>query len=106
MQLPDVQTRPEISHVEAGDAPVASSGLSKAPSGRYAVGYMLHFILGHFVPVEDSDRAEGCNVVGSLFSDLGRFLSFVLVVSISMKVGSVARSPWNVSGGQFLGCAL
>lgn len=52
----------------------------------YAVGYMLHFILGHFVPVEDTDRAEGCNVVSSLFSDLGRFLSFVLVVSISMKV--------------------
>lgn len=52
----------------------------------YAVGYMLHFILGHFVPVEDTDRAEGCNVVSSLFSDLGRFLCFVLVVSVSMKV--------------------
>ncbi|CAE7946994.1 unnamed protein product, partial [Symbiodinium sp. KB8] len=48
---------------------------------RYAVGYMLHFILGHF----DNERAEGCNVVSSLFSDLGRFLCFVLVVSISMK---------------------
>lgn len=52
----------------------------------YAVGYMLHFILGHFVPVEDTDRAEGCNVVSSLFSDLGRFLCFILVVSVSMKV--------------------
>ncbi|CAJ1349557.1 unnamed protein product [Effrenium voratum] len=56
----------------------------------YAIGYMLHFVLGHFVPVEDTDRAEGCNVVSSLFSDLGRFLCFVLVVSISMKVDNSA----------------
>ncbi|CAE7941524.1 unnamed protein product [Symbiodinium necroappetens] len=62
---------------------------------RYAVGYMLHFILGHFVPIEDNERAEGCNVVSSLFSDLGRFLCFVLVVSISMKVDNASSVMYD-----------
>ncbi|CAE7446308.1 unnamed protein product [Symbiodinium natans] len=61
----------------------------------YAVGYMLHFILGHFVPIEDNERAEGCNVVSSLFSDLGRFLCFVLVVSISMKVDNASSVMYD-----------
>ena len=41
---------------------------------------------------------QGCNVVSSLFSDLGRFLCFVLVVSVSMKVdnSSDVLYDWEV----------
>ena len=58
----------------------------------YALGYVLYFALGHFVPLDEADRAEGCNALSSLLSDLCRFLSLVLVVSLSLKVD---KEPWS-----------
>jgi len=59
----------------------------------YAVGYILHFVLGHFLPLED--RPEGCNAISALMSELGRFLSFVLVISLSLKVDKVSSVEYN-----------
>mmetsp|Transcript_90745 Transcript_90745/g.270857 ORF Transcript_90745/g.270857 Transcript_90745/m.270857 type:complete len:535 (-) Transcript_90745:48-1652(-) len=61
----------------------------------YAVGYVLHFVLGHFVPLEDADRAEGCNMVAGVLSDLTRFLGFILLVSLSLKIESSAASAYD-----------
>jgi hypothetical protein len=61
----------------------------------YTAGYILHFVLGHFVPLEEGERAEGCNAVASLLSELGRFLQFVLVVSMSLKVDKVSKVAYD-----------
>eukprot|EP00929_Paragymnodinium_shiwhaense_P115143 TRINITY_DN83816_c0_g1_i1.p1 TRINITY_DN83816_c0_g1~~TRINITY_DN83816_c0_g1_i1.p1 ORF type:complete len:680 (-),score=87.21 TRINITY_DN83816_c0_g1_i1:76-2085(-) len=61
----------------------------------YAVGYAFHFILGHFVPFDEEDRPEGCNVIATLISELGRFLLFVLVVSLSLKVDKVPTVDYD-----------
>merc|ERR1712113_247233 len=54
----------------------------------YACGYILHFMLANFRAVEDVERPEGCNAVSAVISDLMRFLSFVFVVSLSLKIDS------------------
>lgn len=61
----------------------------------YALGYVLHFLLGHFVPMEDLDRAESCNVVAAIISDLSRFLSLVFIVSLSLKVDNSSDVVYN-----------
>merc|ERR1719453_2260900 len=61
----------------------------------YSCGYVLHFVLGHFVPLEEGERAEGCNAVASLLSELGRFLEFVLIVSLSLKVDRVSDAVYD-----------
>eukprot|EP00747_Dinoflagellata_sp_TGD_P165476 gnl/TRDRNA2_/TRDRNA2_186787_c0_seq1.p1 gnl/TRDRNA2_/TRDRNA2_186787_c0~~gnl/TRDRNA2_/TRDRNA2_186787_c0_seq1.p1 ORF type:complete len:622 (+),score=83.17 gnl/TRDRNA2_/TRDRNA2_186787_c0_seq1:48-1868(+) len=61
----------------------------------YTAGYVLHFVLGHFVPLEDGERAEGCNAVSSLLSELARFLQFVLIVSLSLKVDNVSNVVYD-----------
>lgn len=61
----------------------------------YTAGYILHFVLGHFVPIEDAERAEGCNAVASLMSELGRFFQFVLVISLSLKVDKVSNVVYD-----------
>jgi len=62
----------------------------------YAVGYVLHFVLGHFVPLEDdADRAEGCNMVSAVLSDLVRFLGFILLISMSLKLESHTQTMYD-----------
>jgi len=61
----------------------------------YTAGYILHFVLGHFVPIEEAERPEGCNAVASLISELGRFLEFVLVISLSLKVDRVSNVVYD-----------
>lgn len=61
----------------------------------YSIGYILHFVIGHFVPPQEGDRPEGCNVISSLLSDLGRFLSFVLVISLSLKAAEPATAGYT-----------
>uniref|UniRef100_A0A7S1A2Z7 RING-type domain-containing protein n=1 Tax=Noctiluca scintillans TaxID=2966 RepID=A0A7S1A2Z7_NOCSC len=56
----------------------------------FAVGYVLHFLLGHCTPLEQTERPEGCDVTASLLSELGRFLEFVLIIVISLKVENEA----------------
>eukprot|EP00446_Apocalathium_sp_SHHI-4_P023212 CAMPEP_0177259512 /NCGR_PEP_ID=MMETSP0367-20130122/58689_1 /TAXON_ID=447022 ORGANISM="Scrippsiella hangoei-like, Strain SHHI-4" /NCGR_SAMPLE_ID=MMETSP0367 /ASSEMBLY_ACC=CAM_ASM_000362 /LENGTH=596 /DNA_ID=CAMNT_0018713817 /DNA_START=11 /DNA_END=1797 /DNA_ORIENTATION=- len=83
----------------------------------YGIAYLLYFVIGHFVPMEDNDRPEGCNILASLLGDLGRFLGFVLLVSISMKIdGGEAQQGftwqaafwpcWGLEGIICLGIAL
>lgn len=52
----------------------------------YVVGYATHFFLGNLAAARDEPRAEGCHTISGLVSELGRFLQFVLVVSVSLKV--------------------
>lgn len=52
----------------------------------YVVGYSLHFFLGNLAATDGSPRAEGCNAISALVAELGRFLQFVLIVSLSLKV--------------------
>mmetsp|Transcript_33072 Transcript_33072/g.73699 ORF Transcript_33072/g.73699 Transcript_33072/m.73699 type:complete len:583 (-) Transcript_33072:52-1800(-) len=61
----------------------------------YAVGYVVHFILGHIAPLDDGERAEGCNVVSTLLSELARFLQFVLIIVLSLKIDSSSSSLYN-----------
>jgi len=61
----------------------------------YAGGYVVHFILGHIAPLEDGDRAEGCNVIAALLSELARFLQFVLIIVLSLKIDSSSSSLYN-----------
>lgn len=61
----------------------------------YAFGYVLHFVLGHFVPLEDADRAEGCNMVAAVLSDLARFLGFILLISLSLKIESTSQGAYD-----------
>lgn len=62
----------------------------------FAVGYVAHFILGHCMPLEEElVRAEGCNAVAWLVSELGRFLEIVLVVSLSIKVEDVNHQMYD-----------
>lgn len=61
----------------------------------YVLGYILHFVLGHFLPLEDPERAEGCNIVATLVTDLARFLVFVLVISLTLKVDHAASTVYD-----------
>jgi hypothetical protein len=61
----------------------------------YIAGYVLH-LLGHFVPqVDEQERPEGCNGIAGMLSELGRFLMFVLVVSLSVKVDNEAMIVYD-----------
>lgn len=62
----------------------------------YVCGYVVHFVLGHFVPIEeDLVRAEGCNAVAWLTSELGRFLEFVLLISLALKAGDNSNHMYS-----------
>mmetsp|Transcript_6941 Transcript_6941/g.12348 ORF Transcript_6941/g.12348 Transcript_6941/m.12348 type:complete len:581 (-) Transcript_6941:8-1750(-) len=61
----------------------------------YAAGYVVHFILGHIAPLDDGERAEGCNVISTLLSELARFLQFVLIIVLSLKIDSSSSSLYN-----------
>lgn len=53
----------------------------------YALGYILYFVLGHLA-MEEMERTGSCNVGAKYASDLCRFLCFVLIVSVTVKLGS------------------
>lgn len=61
----------------------------------FILGYVVNFILGHFLPLEDVDRPEGCNAIAGLVSEFGRFLQFVLIISLSLKVQQVSSVVYN-----------
>lgn len=81
----------------------------KAIMMPYVTGYVVHFMLGHFVPENDVvERAEGCNGVVTFLSELGRFLQFVFVISLSMKVNNVLMIvyDWQTACWSFEGIVV
>mmetsp|Transcript_5590 Transcript_5590/g.12092 ORF Transcript_5590/g.12092 Transcript_5590/m.12092 type:complete len:650 (+) Transcript_5590:34-1983(+) len=53
----------------------------------FVIGYAVQMILGNVVHSGESS-AEGCDVLSGLVAELGRFLSFVLVISVSIKIST------------------
>jgi hypothetical protein len=64
----------------------------------FVAGYIAHFVLGHFVPMEEEElsRPEGCNTVAWLLSELTRFCEFVLIIAVTLKVDNAgAQMPYG-----------
>jgi hypothetical protein len=51
----------------------------------YVTLYVIHFALGRFTVTESLELPEGCNVVGSLLSELLSFILFVEIILVSLK---------------------
>jgi len=61
----------------------------------YSAGYVMHFLLGHWASPEDTERAEGCNTIGGLVSELARFFMFIFIISVTLKVEKISSDTYN-----------